>query len=313
VFVDANGDFYPDDWSVQFKPGRIEDAHSLWASRRYDAAVRATLEEEKQDQLAAIERLVSDKERVFILVHGFNNSEKTARAAFDAVRSRLRPTAGDVMIDFHWDGLVGAWGGQLPMWFNAAGYSQVAGVRALRPLLNRLRGKKVYLISHSRGASVVLSALADPAWDPQFREATEKVLGKGFLDGPPLDDNGNEIHALLMAPAVGKPDFWEEDCAAGCDRYRDFPAQLKGISYTVNRGDPILKKIFGGRLAASFNATDLGWDPTVGAHLRDQDVPLREPQSFDEAWHPFLNYACHASLGAMLKESGVSSTACPAD
>lgn len=305
VFVDANGDFYPEHWERWFTQGGVERAHSLRLHPDPDNSRAAVLSRARAAQLAAVERLVADKSRVFVLIHGFNNSQKEAEDSYDTLRSRIPLTPGDAVIQFHWDGLVGSRGGQVPIWFNAAGYSQVAGTHALRPILNLIPGVDVYVITHSRGASVALSALGNPAYDPDFRARTTRLFGTEFFNAAPLVENGKRIHAIFLAPAIGRPDFWAEGCTANCAEYRTFSRQLKSIRHTVNPGDPVLKKLVGGKLPSSFNATDLGLEASVGDSLRAR-YPYLTGHLFHMEAHGFNEYARHEILATMLRESGVS-------
>src|SRR5690606_17943217 len=66
----------------------------------------------------------------------------------------------DEIIQFYWDGLTSqSILGGAKIWFDATNYSQMAGEFGLRRILNVISNKEVYIISHSRGASVVVSAL----------------------------------------------------------------------------------------------------------------------------------------------------------
>jgi len=311
LYADANGHLYPDAWSPRFDRDRIELRHALLASADFDPAVHRFLREERERQLDAVAGRLRDRSRVFILVHGFNNNQPEAREAFEAVRSRLPLDSTDSVIEFHWDGLSSPSRiGQGAMWFNAAGYSQLAGTQALRGLLRRLAGKRIIVIAHSRGASVTLSALSDPAYNSTFRRQTEALLGDDF-GSPPLTDGSGAIDLIFLAPAIGNPDFRRPGATGNdCRRdYRDFPRALRSIRYTVNRRDPVLSKIFP-PFTHHFNATDLGYDADVGAALADCYAgrftmvghPVERPEMPE---HTFVHYARHAVLARMLSAAGV--------
>lgn len=304
VFVDANGDFYPEHWDRYFSASTIERVHSLRLHPDQDNTRAEQLRRARAEQLAAVERLAAGKRRVFILIHGFNNTQQSAEDAYAIVLARLPLTHDDAVIQFHWDGGVGSGAGRGIIWFPAVANSQIAGTHSLRPILNRIAGKPVYLITHSRGASVALSALGDPAYTTTFRTQTTNLFGSDFFEADPLVENGKQIHAVFLAPAIGNPDFWDEDCGPGCSEYRTFSPQLKSIRYTVNPDDPVLDKLFGGRLASSFNATDLGYDAGVGNSLKTK-YPFMTGYPIHMNAHGFNEYASHQVLAAMLTDSGV--------
>lgn len=316
LYADANGHLYPDDWDPPFKRSLVEKRHSLLASANFDRAVHASLRAERDRQLDAAAARLQAASRIFVLVHGFNNSHGEARQAFDAVRRNLRLAAGDEIVEFHWDGLSGRnYAARGAMWFNAVGYSQVAGTQALRGLLRRLPDKDFVVIAHSRGTSVVLSALSDPSYDPDFRRATEKLLNHdGMVDfgSAPLGEGRGRIDLLFHAPAIGKPDFWRPyNRGAGCEAYRPFPRRLRSMHYAVNPKDPVLKKILR-PLASRFNATDLGLDPRVGRSLQTCYRDLKMvPYPLTMPSHPFVDYVENPVFDRMLAAVGAAGLQVP--
>lgn len=309
LYADANGHLYPDDWRSRFDPERVEDEHSLLAADNFNPRTHRFLREERDRQLDGIAASLRGRSRVFVLVHGFNNNHAEARLAFDVVRSRLPLLASDGVVEFLWDGLSSAQRlGQGAMWFSAAGYSQLAGTQALRGLLARLADKPVVVIAHSRGTSVTLSALSDPAYAPSFRRHTRELLGDDF-GSEPLPRAGAPIDALFLAPAIGNPDFWTPagTRTGGCDDYRAFPARLRSIHYTVNPGDPVLRKFFA-PFSSRFNATDLGYDGAVGRRLEQcySGRFVMQGHDLDMDAHSFIDYALDPVLPRMLAAAGIS-------
>ncbi len=357
VFVDANGSFYPSGWCAYLlkptqcandpirPPGRLP-ARSLlnladqrWA-KGSGAALRAKIDADEARQLDAITAFAANKDRLYILVHGFNSTVAETDPSFQAVEDRLAVGPRDGVIRFYWDGLTGSGLGALKIWFNAAGYSQVAGARGLRRVLNRLQGKDVYLIAHSRGASVILSALGDPVYDRQFKQDTNAVAAHwqqpvtDLLTQKPLLENQNSIHVLLMAAAVGRIDFCDaseqarfdmatilprkrllrrtvvrKDDAArpwvGCVKLRRFSNQLKSIRYIVNIADPALKKGVG--FQYRFNPTTLGLEPEVGRAIAQEGGYPMTAYFTDppRAKHDFVDYVSDPSFFRMLCDAGI--------
>jgi hypothetical protein len=325
MFVDANGTFYPNGWQAHVPLPKSWKAGSLLNSAVTELALRPLIpvEEKRQlDQIAAFAagKGSGEKGRVFILVHGFNNRPEEAMAPFDSIEARLNLRDGDRVLRFHWDGLTAKGLGAGKIWFNAVGNSQLAGTRGLRRILNRIHGKQVYLIAHSRGASVILSALSDPPYDPRFREATDAVslkwppeLATPLFAPEALDGKtGNTYHILLAAAAIDEVDFCDpltmypkgQKQAHPCSGLRALPARTM-LRYTVNPHDWVLNKGVG--LSRYFNPTGLGLTPGVGTRIGERGgynmcgYVFAEPQRF----HAFERYIRSPEFEAMLVDEGI--------
>ncbi len=284
VFVDANGTFYPDGWPMFGLPRARWPRGSLY-NQFYDAPYTSVamdiLHREEARQLAALADFAADKRRVFILVHGYNNSPRQAERPFEQIESLVQPGQDDAVIRFHWDGLVGSGAGAGKIWFNAVGNSQLAGSRGLRRILAQLSGKDIYLIAHSRGASVVLSALSNPPYDPDFAADTLGLArrwplsdAREFLTPPAFINRNNRIRIMFAAPAIDVVDFCEPASPSvpepiitddNCRAFRPLGEHIISLRYTVNPADPVLDKFIG--LASLFNPTRLGLNADVGHRL----------------------------------------------
>lgn len=308
LYADANGHLYPDVWSGRFPPEAIEREHSLLRADASGPDTLAFLIRERQDQLDRVAERLRDVPRVFILVHGFNNNHAEARHAFDVVRDRLPLRPSDGVVEFHWDGLSSPdRPGQMAMWFNAVGYSQVAGTQALRGLLRRLPDKHIVIVAHSRGTSVTLSALSNPSFSRRFLRRTREILTDDVFPADPLPEGARNIDLLFLAPAIGFPDFWKEQGPRdeGCDRFRHFP-RVRSLHYSLNEDDPVLRKVWA-PLASRFNATDLGRNRLVGealARCYDGAFVMR-PHPFLMPEHSFIRYALHSSFPEMIAAAGL--------
>lgn len=313
VFVDGNGTFYPTAWEKQLRPKKSWKADSLLNESAGNPSFRQTIEDGERDQLSQISTFAKDKKRIFILIHGYNNTMAEAESSFRIVEGKLDLRPDDGVVRFFWDGLRGKWGGAAKIWFNATGYSQMAGARGLRRVLAQLQDKEVVLISHSRGASVILSSLGNPIYDPDFLENTRKVANTwgpeyaSILSPPPLP-RLKAVHILMLAPAVDRIDFCDESTqpqSGGpfrCDKLRDLQ-QVSSLRYSVNAGDPTLNKFIG--LSGGFNPTGLGLRESVGAELA-KTYPVMKPYVFPspEGFHGFGRYAEHPIFEAMLRDAG---------
>ncbi|MBB5685822.1 alpha/beta hydrolase [Sphingobium boeckii] len=331
VFTDSNGTFYPSRWDRAFTPPHKKwHAGSLLAESLDPAkpkpALYALIKSDEARQLDELERFMAGRKRLFILVHGINNDEEEARDAYRVIRQTIAPRAGDGIVEFYWDGLVtnppktSMSIAPARFWFDAAAYSKVAGARGLRRILARVKDKDVHLISHSRGAAVVLAALADLPQDAGFMRGIEAldfdpddgVAGNpGFLNPPPLPDHRNRYRLIFMAGAIGCVDFrmpgyadLPDDGLAPqeCKNLRPVPPGLVEIRYTLNPGDPVLGKYF--LPSKALNPTDFGFRPALGLALA-QRWPLFPYCLRKEHPHPFARYVADPELAEMLQAAGV--------
>lgn len=304
VWVDQNGSFYPNAWLGTFgRPPRIGNtAYSLKTIAR-QKGLAAELDQAEAEAKNRFTRFVADKTRLFILIHGFNNSEEEANQAYTAIEEQIAFKPTDGVVEFYWDGLVAS--GVLPakIWFNATGYSQLAGTRGLRPLLNLTEGKQIVFITHSRGASVLLSALSDPPYRPSFAEDTLRFHGIDVRDNLPLKHNGNRMSCLVLAPAVGLIDFKTPDYYKPDDSFRAFDAQLTDFYQSVNPTDPVLKKYVG--LSGAFNPTNLGYDRSTAEVLHAHDPRFHYVVWSGLETHGFVTYVKNPQFRTMLSELGI--------
>lgn len=350
LYFDSNGDLYPRDWSDWTGlDGRVKATHSLrkalgcttgkgepsigWKTP-CGAESLARLDASGAAQIDAVGTLARDARRVIVMIHGFNSDEDKSNMGFAALGQRVRWRPGDLLVHVYWDGLTASGLGIPRIWFWAVANSQMVGARGLRRVLRAMPGKDIVLISHSRGASVALSALSNPPYAGGFRDGTAKAYDeatmKAMVAPPALGEADRHITLLLLAPAIGFPDFWKPECgsltkaekaagkaaptcgdppgygkAAGadCRDYRQFGSELQAIHYSVNDGDIVLKKGVG-RASRLFNATDLGFSEPVGDALR-QCYPAGLfhkhvlPRA-DTHGHDFPLYARDPAAGAML-------------
>lgn len=315
VFVDANGTFYPSGWESEMGRPRSWRADSLLNESNDDPVFRRLIENGEREQLDQMARFGKDRKRIFILVHGYNNTQKQALDAYRLIEAKLDARPDDGIVRFYWDGLTGSGIGGAKIWFNAAGYSQLAGSRGLRRVIESFEGKDIYLISHSRGASVILSALGNPVYDPSFLKDTRDVAstwgeGYGELMRPPLlEGKGNSLHILALAPAVDRIDFCDvsqqpsEGGRFRCEKLREL-GPVRSFRYTVNPGDPVLNKFIG--QSGGFNPTGLGTNASVGQELAKTYTLLRAyrlPEGSN--YHSFTRYVESTSFADMLKDADI--------
>lgn len=321
VQVDQNGDFYPDHWQTEIGDQNLHDTLSIALSLPREGREQR-LAAFKEQALTRVRRAVAGRERVFVLIHGFNAEAGAAGAGADIVKQTIDLTEKDAVIELNWDGLRDA-GGDFTgavIWVPSTTTSQQAGTRALRPILEELSGRKVVLVTHSRGSSVVLSAFSNPNYLPSYTTKTE-AEGLGYIfDTPTIDfsQRDMEADAIFLAPAIGEPDFWSEDCrdTPTCLNFRTFPG-LRSVRYTVNTGDDILQKRFFTwnpfTMPCRTNPTGLGVGeciPNLVPHYQ-RTAPgwLRPYEMTSMRSHSYICYAGHPVLRRMLADVGVSTRA----
>lgn len=260
VFVDLNGTFYPENWKTSIGPHKRYSSLYLTAMKKGKLSI---LEDFEVSMLTDFEQMTQDKDRIVVFIHGYNSPVDVAEKNYNILRSKLNLNPQkDGVVEFFWDGLAAKdplSSGKI--WFNAAGYSQMAGEFGLRKLLNAIHNKDVIIISHSRGASVVLSSFSNPPFNPKFYKKTND-LKIPINNTVRLAENHNRIISIMLAPAIGEIDFAKQD---DINTYRDFSAQLKRVHITVNEKDKILKKFVG--IPSKFNPTNLGSDLTAHNNL----------------------------------------------
>lgn len=325
VFADTNGTLYPAGWQNYLHPRMSKKnpgegrwfAGSLLAQTSQKSKFRNLIERDGARQLGEIKAFAQRHNRIFILVHGYNASVEETNIPFTAIESELDLKPGDGVIRFYWDGLIGKGVGAIKVWFKAANASQVVGSRGLRDVLSQIEGRDVYLIAHSRGASVVMSALGNPVYDAKFlRKQTQSARGWGaayrnLLAPKPLIDNGNSLHILMLAPAIDRIDFCDASAqpitSKGfvCTQFRPLGNQVKSFAYTVNPSDPILGKLF--LSSHAMVPTGFGQAPQIGRDLKAERYSLFQEYLFDkpEGFHAFKEYAAHPVFLKMLSDAGI--------
>jgi hypothetical protein len=328
LFSDMNGTLYPSGWQGRFQPrmSRKRPGEGRWlagnllAQSAGNRKFRDLIARDTGRQLNAVHAFAQGHQRIFILVHGFNASMDDARPDYELVENTLDLKAGDGVIRFHWDGLIGSGVGAVKNWFKVANSSQLVGARGLRGVLNAVEGRDVYLISHSRGASVVLSALGNPVHNPKFLRKTKiraALWGTSFraLTSPaPLQERSNRLHVLMLAPAIGRIDFCDARAQPKsfkdfvCPRFRPLGKQVASFAYTVNSDDPVLgKSILSSR---ALTPTGFGYLAAVGEELA-AEYPMMKPYVLTppQGFHAFKDYAAHPLFMKMIEDAGIRSAA----
>ena len=309
IFVDMNGDYYPNTYKKDLPTSKIKSSLFLAYSNEKKLQV---LDDYRDSLLNQFKKKLKNKSRVYILVHGFNNTEIEAKESYYNLVQKINiDQEKDEIVEFYWEGLIGGGIGSGKIWFNAAGYSQMSGIFGLRPLLNQINNKEVFIISHSRGASVVLSAISNPPWNKKFESDTEEILEDRFIVKENLKANRNSIKCIMLAPAIGNIDFFKlvynNNNINQLGNYRLLDSQLVNIWITTNTNDIVLKK--GVKfLSGKFNPSNIGFNGDGLNFLNEvygKDFIIQLDFSSRNNSHDFLSYIENPKLISLFKGSGI--------
>lgn len=305
AFVDQFGAFYPNDWrNVYGIPPRNgkKNAYSL-SKLAEEKSLTKDLTKFENEYLRLLKKHLADKKRVFVLIHGFNAKAKEVTKNYEVIQSQLNLTTSDEVIQFYWDGLyTNNPLSSLKTWFTASDYSQYAGKFALRKLLNNISNKEVYLISHSRGASVVLSALSSaPIDSAKMSDIVEHHnIDTMSLKHDLIRNQRNKIYAIALAPAIGKSDFEVKDEKSDTIYNVAFTPQLKAFHISTNKDDLMLKKVVGW-LSNKLNSTDLGYKSDSFDELASSYKFLKRTDFSGMKSHDFQRYIRNPKFHFILK------------
>lgn len=305
-FVDQNGNFYPNNWrSIYGDPPQNarKNEYSLQkiATEKH---LLYELEKEERSIITTIRKEAASKKRVFIFVHGFNSTAKKSTQNYELARKyiNINPNT-DQIIQFYWDGLAAQnLLGGAKIWFNATNFSQMAGEFGLRRILNALNNKEIYIISHSRGASVVVSALSAPILTENVKKETIENHNIDFDTSKELLENGNKITCLMLAPAIGINDFYKPETE---NEFCDFSKQVQKIHITINNSDPLLKK-FVGFLSKTLKPTDLGFKEDAYNTLCKHYILFEKTDFTGQKTHDFDSYLKNPKFKEVLKIYGLA-------
>ncbi len=239
IAFDRNGDVYPD--PAEFPVNDALLARSQHSLRAYFAAhgQRYDPEEVAVGLARRIEAACAPGKSLLLIIHGANNSYPEARRSYELVSLRMRELSWShdiVFLEVYWDALHGD---PLSGWGPARETSKWVGLGLRRVLRHLPPSIPLRVLTHSRGASVISSALWDLHLD-ENREADARYRARQLAEPPPLL---LRIRIGLLAPAMGGEDL----------------VGIRGLERVIvglNVDDPVLGK--GIIPAAWFGDTRLG-------------------------------------------------------
>lgn len=300
-YVDQNGNFFPNQWKTKFGTPPKNATRKDYSLMKIAAenGFEADLTKFEESQLKSFANRVKNKKRIIIFIHGINNKYMESLSTYNKARTYMDlNTQKDEVVNFYWDGLIGNnLFGTAKVWVSATTNSQFAGEFGLRRILNSVKNKEIYIISHSRGASVVISALKNPVLKPLEKFYAEKHHHLDIREQIPLLENNNKIYSIMLAPAIGVKDFKEDDGS-----FAVFSPQLQTIHSTINETDFVLGKGKTGLLSSSFTSTDFGFSPKTYDEIANQFKLCGYTDFTGMKSHRFRDYIENPKFREILKQ-----------
>lgn len=301
AYVDQNGNFYPNQWQKKYgnPPANATRKEYSLMKIATENGFAQDLTKFESSQLKAFADRVKHKKRIIIFVHGINNDYMQSLTNYNKARTYMDLNSQkDEVVNFYWDGLkTTSLFGAAKVWVSATTNSKLAGEYGLRRILNSVSNKEIYIISHSRGAAVVLSAIANPALKPTEKRIVAEYHHVEIEDAKPLAENGNKIYSIMLAPAIGIKDFQNDD-----GQFKVFSPQLKLIHSTINNTDFVLGKGKTGILSSSFTSTDFGYDSDTHAEIASHYNLCEATDFTGQKSHDFRDYIVNPKFKEILKK-----------
>ena len=301
AYVDQNGNFFPNQWQSKYGTPSKNATRKEFSLMKIatESGFEAELTKFETTQLKGFADRIKNKKRIIIFVHGINNDYMASLVNYNKARTFMDLNMQrDEVVNFYWDGLkTSSIFGAAKVWISATTNSQLAGEFGLRRILNSINNKEIYILSHSRGASVVLSALKNPVLSSKEKRIAEKFHHLDIVEDEELKENGNKIYSIMLAPAIGIEDFKDEQ-----DSFKIFTPQLKTIHSTINQTDYVLGKGKTGILSRRLTSTDFGFNPETQQEIA-KHYNLCEATDFTgQKSHAFKDYINNPKFKAILKK-----------
>jgi hypothetical protein len=200
LYADSSGNLYPDPAVCPLDPVRLQKAGGD-VRRYFDGDFDA---DQVLNQYADQIRTYTDRGyQPLILIHGFNATFPEIYRSYKLVRRQMEhfyPDRKILYVELYWNG---KYGHPFVIWPEAQNNSKWAGL-ALRKLLLRLDpAVPVRVLTHSRGAAVVCSAL----WNTELRSTVDADLrfraAQKSVPPPALPG----LRVGMLAPAIRAMEF----------------------------------------------------------------------------------------------------------
>lgn len=251
------------------------------------------------DQYAnAINEALSDKKKLVLFIHGYNNSYEQIDEMMAQFHRAISPDEEEtVIIEVVWDGLVS--NGWFTHWFDSLTYSNLAGQFGVRRLLNRIdgTGKSLYFLTHSRGAGVAMSTLFDPVYDRHVRGPNCQTPAND-IDYEAFSSDFKTVSLIMMAPAVGDGHF---TTALG-----DQVPDNTSMTLVLKNRDEATSKVI---IAKLFGTTVAGYDSKQVKQLEKKGIVRVERLGKDDSsWlddHFYQSYLDRAVQRGIFRKFGL--------
>ena len=255
IAITCRGDLFPDPREVHLDARRFGECR--FSLRRYynEVLKRPYDADSVARRLAARIRRVLQDRPLMVLIHGINNTYGTARRSYKLARLQVEDRFRNrkfAYLEVYWDGY---YGDPVPVWGQAKSSSLRAGL-GLRRLLNRLDPRTpIRVLTHSRGAAVIASAL----WNfPMDSRHPEIDAYRAAQESVPTPDQLLDVRVGMLVPAMGADAF---DSYFDRTPGRGRPAVHDRIILGINEDDPAVGK---GLLPSwTFGSTELGCNPAL--------------------------------------------------
>lgn len=167
----------------------------------YDDEIQDKIYRDTIKKIEYNQKLAGEFSRTIFLIHGYNNSFNDASKSYSDIKKHLHEQSDNKysFVEIYWDGLYkGPRSALLPVfyWGDATLNSDIGGQVGFRKLLNRLpNNTDFYVITHSRGAGVLFSAIANPSYKSGYEPPVYENLNPNLF---------NKVRIVSIAPAIGK-------------------------------------------------------------------------------------------------------------
>lgn len=256
---------------------------------------------------------LGNNNKLFIYIHGYNNTFEEAQDNIQALMSAVPPPKDAVVLRVTWDGLhgkpgkMGAFVGT-KSWWNALTYSNLAGQIGLRQLLQAIKANKpldVVFVTHSRGAAVAMSSVFDPLYNERKikRDKTTPLTSK----------HANSARFIMFAPAIGDGHVSENVIST---KNENIDVQMLAVANLNDRST--CKRIGINQYSKRLGDTSLGcgkneeYIEAVSCALAKQNIEfgyrvISEKSKTDNAFAKWLSHDLEAYLPTFKKDSAAKS------
>lgn len=209
VAFDQYGNIYPD--SPPYKIPQLDrligkdepfdlviEMHKL--GENYNNEIQDKIYRDAVEKIKNNQKIAGENSKIIFLIHGYNNNFGEASDSYKYIKEYLKKQNNTkyTFVEIYWDGLYrGPRSAILPVfyWGDATLNSDIGGQVGLRKLLNRMpKDTNLYVITHSRGAGVIFSAISNPIYKLGYEPKSYEDFNTNIF---------NKARIVSIAPAIG--------------------------------------------------------------------------------------------------------------